>query len=60
MYSGRFSFYSQTKLEILVIGKCFGSGFSVSPDPDSIRFQGFDDQKLKKKNLQMKKIKYIF
>jgi hypothetical protein len=25
-------------------------GFQFNPDPDSIRIQGFDDQKLKKKN----------
>jgi hypothetical protein len=27
-------------------------GFQVNPDPDPIRIQGFDDQKLKKKKLQ--------
>ncbi len=28
--------------------------FQVNPDPDPIRIQGFDDQKMKKKNINEK------
>ena len=32
----------------------------TDPDPDPIRFQGFNDQKLKKNNSWKKKIKFFF
>ncbi len=32
---------------------------NTDPDPDTIRIQGFDEEKIGK-NLQLKKIKYIF
>jgi hypothetical protein len=32
----------------------------IYPHPDPIRIQGFDDQKLKKKNLQLKNVRNFF
>ncbi len=32
----------------------------TNPDPDPIRVQGFNDQKLKKKNTVEKNIKFVF